>query len=72
MKYFSFLLLFFFVQTQINIQIKENPILLINSSYPFVLSTTDKNFYYVITKGYSMKVNKESGDIYNISENFFK
>ena len=70
MKYFSILLLFFFVQTQINEQIKENPILLIKSLYPFVLSTTDENFYYVITKGYSMKVDKESGDIYNISENF--
>ena len=70
MKNFCFLLIVLFAQIQINIQIIENPKLLVNSSNPVVLSTTD-DYYYVITKGKNLKIDKESGDIYNISENSF-
>ena len=70
MKNFCFLLIVLFEQIPINTQIIENPKLLVNSSNPFVLSTTD-DYYYVITKGKNLKIDKESGDIYNISENSF-
>ena len=62
--YILFILLFI----HINSQIKQNPILLVESTNPFVLSTID-NYYYVITIGYNMKINKESGIIEDITEN---
>ena len=68
MKNFCFLLVILCFRTTINIPIKENPIFLTNNSYPFVLSTIDDCFY-VITKGKDFKIDKISGDIYNISEN---
>jgi len=65
--YFMFLFLLF----GINSQIKENPIYLIDNINPFVLSTNDNgNYYYVITKGKSLKINKESGTIEHSEENF--
>ena len=68
MKNFCFLLVILCFRTTINIPIKENPIFLTNNSYPFVLSTLD-DYFYVITKGKDFKIDKISGDIYNISEN---
>ena len=72
MKNFCFLLIVLFIQTltQNNTLIKVNPIFLANNENPFVLSTTDA-YYYVITKGTNLKIDKKSGDIYNTSENFF-
>ena len=72
MKNFCFLLIVLFIETltQNNTLIKVNPIFLVNNENPFVLSTTD-DYYYVITKGTNLKIDKKSGDIYNTSENFF-
>ena len=61
-----FLSLFLFIQT--NSQIEENPICLVNSTNPFVLSTND-DYYYVITIGKNLKIKKESGIIENITDN---
>ena len=61
MKEFYFLFTAFFIRIETNIQIKQNPILLSNTENPFVLSTTD-DYYYVITKGKNLKINKDSGD----------
>ena len=68
MKKIFLLFIIFFIRT--NSQIKENPIFLVNTTNPFVLSTND-NYYYVITKGKSLKINKESGNIENITINDF-
>ena len=62
--YILFILLFI----HINSQKKQNPILLVESTNPFVLSTNN-NYYYVITIGYNMKINKESGIIEDKTEN---
>ena len=70
MKNFYFLFIVLFIRTHTNIQIKENPIFLVKSKAPFVLSTTD-NYYYVITKDKSLKINKESGNIENEKSNSF-
>ena len=70
----DFLLLILFIQTisQVNIPIKDNPIFLTDHENPFVLSSTDDlDYYYVITKGINLKINKKSGDIYNQSDNSF-
>ena len=69
MKKIIFLFIVFIIRT--NSQIKENPIFLVNSSNPFVLSTNDNYYYYIITKGKSLKINKESGNIANITTNDF-
>ena len=61
--------LFFVIFVQINSQIKENPIFLTNNAKPFILSTNDSDFYYVITEGESLKMNKESG-IINMTKNY--
>ena len=66
MKKFYFLFVILFIQC--NSQIKENPIFLVESIEPFVLSTND-NYYYVITLGKNFKINKESGNIEDISDN---
>ena len=64
--YFLFIILFF----RINSQIKENPKFLVESKNPYVLSTND-NYYYVMTLGKSLKINKESGEIEkNINNNY--
>ena len=68
MKKFCFLLVILFDKTII-IQIKKNPITLTNNENPFVLSTPDDDYYYVITKGKDLKINKESGDIDTIKVN---
>ena len=62
--YFLFITLFI----QSFSQIKQNPIFLVESVDPFVLSTND-NYYYVITMGKNLKINKESGIIEDISDN---
>ena len=66
MKKFYFLFIILFIQS--NSQIKQNPIFLVESIYPFVLSTND-NYYYVITLGKNLKINKESGILEDISDN---
>ena len=62
--YFLFITLFI----QSFSQIKQNPIFLVESIYPFVLSTND-NYYYVITMGKNLKIIKESGIIEDNSDN---
>ena len=68
MKILFFLFIVLFIRT--NSQIKENPIFLVNSSNPSVLSTNDDD-YYVITAGKSLKVNKMLGNIENMTINNF-
>ena len=68
MKKLFFLFIVLFIRT--NSQIKENPIFLVNASNPFVLSTND-DYYYIITAGRSLKINKEFGNIENITINNF-
>ena len=63
--YFLFIVSFI----QINSQIIENPKFLDNSINPFVLSTND-DYYYVITIGKSLKINKESGKIEDTKKNY--
>ena len=62
--YFLFITLFI----QSFSQIKQNPIFLVESVNPFVLSTND-NYYYVITLGKNLKIIKESGIIEDKSDN---
>ena len=62
--YFLFITLF----VQSFCQIKQNPIFLVESVEPFVLSTND-NYYYVITLGKNLKIIKESGIIEDNSDN---
>ena len=57
--YFLFIILFIHTNSQIR---KINPKYLIERKYPFVLSTIDE-YYYVITKGKCLKIQKESGYI---------
>ena len=53
---------------QANSHIKNNPIELLTSISkplaPIVLSSTD-NYYYIITSGIDLKIDKDSGDIIN-------
>ena len=70
MKQIYILYIFLFYRT-INLQIKENPIFLINKAFPYVLSTNDDDYYYIITEGSSLKINKEYGVIENIYYNPF-
>ena len=65
MENFYFLFIILFLQT--NSQQKINPIHLIENEYPFVLSSTD-DYYYVITKGKSLKIQKESGKIIDLRD----
>ena len=51
---------------QTNPQIKNNPIFLVNKSSPFVVSSND-SYYYVLTEGKNLKINKEYGNIENIT-----
>ena len=64
-----FIIIIFFVQT--NSQIKQNPILLINSTEPIdplVLSSKDE-YYYIITSGQDLKIEKDSGNIISSANN---
>ena len=61
MKNLYFLFIILFIQTNSQTR-KNNPKYLIERKYPFVLSTID-NYYYVITKGKCLKIQKESGSI---------
>ena len=63
-----FLFIALFIQTT---QINENPKILAEVPYPIVLSTNESNFYYIIAEGKSMKIEKESGNILEMSENEF-
>ena len=56
---FLFFLLFF----QINSQIINNPCFLVESSYPFLLSTPTDDYYYMVISGESLKINKESNNV---------
>ena len=58
MKKFYFMFIFFLINS--NSQIIENPKLLVKSKYPHVLYSNDE-YYYLITVGKSLKINKESG-----------
>ena len=70
--YFIFITLFILTLTNYtNLQIKYNPIFLVKKPYPFVLSTTADDYYYVITAGKSLKINKESGKIEKNISNIF-
>ena len=60
------LLLILIIKT--NSQLKENPIYLTDKKNFFVLDSTD-SYYYVITSGESFKIEKESGNIINSSDN---
>ena len=71
MKNFYFFLISIFVQILNNQQIIENPIQLSNTENPLVLSTNDDDYYYVIAKGKSLKIHKESGNTSDISDNEF-
>ena len=68
MKKIFFLFIVFFIRT--NSEIKENPIFLVDTKNPFVLSTNN-DYYYAITAGKSLKIDKESGKIENITINSF-
>ena len=43
----------------------ENPIKLIEDSYPFILAFEDEEHYYLITSSNNLKIEKESGNITN-------
>ena len=64
-------ILFFILFLKTNLQIKENPIVLIEASYPFLLNSNDNDYYYVITKEKSLKIEKISGVIVEQSSNSF-
>ena len=66
MKKLYFLIVVLFIK--INSQIKENPIFLVASKNPFVLSTND-DYFYLITIGKNVKIQKESGIIIENTDN---
>ena len=53
----------------INSQINQNPILLVNESYPFLLTINDNDYYYLLCSSKILKIEKISGNIIN-SQNF--
>ena len=66
--FFLLIILFFqFIKTNF----MNNPILLNYQKYPFVLPYYDNNYYYIITTGQNLKINKENGSVENIGENNF-
>ena len=67
MKKFYFLLILLFLKS--SLQIKQNPIYLVDRKNPFVLSSND-NYYYVITIGNNLKINQESGNMENNTDNY--
>ena len=66
MKKLYFLIVVLFIK--INSQIKENPIFLVASKNPFVLSSND-DYFYLITIGKNLKIQKESGIITENTDN---
>ena len=68
-KFYLLVFIQLLFQTLTNQQIKQNPILLGNTLNPCVLSTTD-DYFYVITKGTSFKINKESGNLEKKNNSF--
>ena len=72
-SYILFLLLLLYIQE--NSQIIDNPRFLNNKSHPFVLSPNN-DYYYVVTSGEILTIEKESGNIIsrkneiNYTENF--
>ena len=66
MVMFFLLLIILIIRT--NPQLKENPIYLTDKQNFFVLNSTD-SYYYAITSGESFKIEKESGNIINSSNN---
>ena len=66
------LIIIFFVQT--NSQIKQNPILLINSTEPIdpLVLSSKYQYYYIITSGKDLQIEKESGNIISSFDNNIK
>ena len=67
-KYFVLLLI---VINKTNLEKNINPILLIEDSYPFILSSEDDDYYYIIYSENNLKIEKESGTIENRNNNDF-
>ena len=66
-NFFFLLSIFLF---EIISQTNENPIKLIEDSYPFILALEDEEHYYLITN--NLKIEKESGNITNQYNNELK
>lgn len=64
----TFLLILIILLIQNNSQIIIGPIILIESQNPYVLSSFD-NYYYVITSGKILQIEKETGNIINSESN---
>ena len=62
MKKIKFFFYFFIIQVYPS-YIINNPIHLNDEKYPFVLPYSNDNYYYVITSGESLKIDKENGNI---------
>ena len=67
-KYYFLLLI---VINKTNLEKNINPILLIEDSYPFILSSEDEDYYYIICSENNLKIEKESGTIENRNNNDF-
>ena len=65
-----FLLIFIFNQV-IYSSIINNPIKINDKKFPFVPPYSDNDYYYIITTGQQLKINKQSGSIANIGGNDF-
>ena len=61
-KIFFIIIILIFSNDFIQTETINNPIYLNSKSYPFVLFS-DSTYYYIITSGESLKLNKENGDI---------
>ena len=70
MEIIRFVLISFFIQ-EIYAIITNNPIKLNEKKYPFVLPYSDDNYYYVISTGKILKVDKQSEYFDKIGTNFF-
>ena len=66
------IIIIFFFQT--NSQIKQNPILLINSTEPIdpLVLSSKYQYYYIITSGKDLQIEKESGNIISSFDNNIK
>ena len=65
-----FLLFYFFIYVNYS-QIFDNLRLLNNKSYPFVLFNSDNNYYYLVTSGESLKIEKKEKNIERKNTNYF-
>ena len=61
-------ILFIVLLIQTNQQIKLNPIFIVESKNPVLLSTDD-DYFYLLTNGKNFKIEKDSGNIVNYSNN---